>query len=120
MTTLTDRVPTPAEPDAVYEAFVDWAYEQQGLSLYPAQDEALLEIATGSHVVLSTPTGSGKSLVATGAHFAALAAGRNLCATGEMTSAPGWRRAVFSYNHLDTYVDDVAAAANAYAARAAG
>ena len=76
MTTLTDRVPSPAEPDAVYEAFVDWAYEQQGLSLYPAQDEALLEIAAGSHVVLSTPTGSGKSLVATGAHFAALAAGR--------------------------------------------
>ena len=51
---------------------------------------------------------------------AALAAGRYLCASGEMTSAPGWRRAVFSYNHLDTYVDDVAAAANAYAARAAG
>ena len=76
MTTLTDRIPSPAEPDAVYEAFVDWAYEQQGLSLYPAQDEALLEIATGSHVVLSTPTGSGKSLVATGAHFAALASGR--------------------------------------------
>ena len=30
---------------------------------------------TGSNVILSTPTGSGKSLVATGAHFAALAAG---------------------------------------------
>lgn len=51
---------------------------------------------------------------------AALAAGRYLCAAGEMTSATGWRRAVFSYNHLDSYVDDVAAAANAYAARAAG
>jgi membrane-bound lytic murein transglycosylase B len=51
---------------------------------------------------------------------AALAAGRYLCAAGEMTSAGGWRRAVFSYNHLDSYVDDVAAAANAYAARAAG
>ena len=51
---------------------------------------------------------------------AALAAGRYLCAAGEMTSPTGWRRAVFSYNHLDTYVDDVAAAANAYAARAGG
>ncbi|SIR90606.1 lytic transglycosylase domain-containing protein [Microbacterium sp. RURRCA19A] len=51
---------------------------------------------------------------------AALAAGRYLCAAGEMTSAPGWRRAIFSYNHLDSYVDDIAAAANAYAARAGG
>ncbi|WZH37869.1 MAG: lytic murein transglycosylase [Microbacterium enclense] len=51
---------------------------------------------------------------------AALAAGRYLCASGEMTSPVGWRRAVFSYNHLDSYVDDVAASANAYAARSAG
>ena len=51
---------------------------------------------------------------------AALAAGRYLCAAGEMTSATGWRRAIFSYNHLDSYVDDVAAMANAYAARASG
>ncbi|WP_150953719.1 lytic transglycosylase domain-containing protein [Microbacterium testaceum] len=46
---------------------------------------------------------------------AAFAAARYLCASGEMTSAAGWRRAVFSYNHLDSYVDDVAAAANDYA-----
>lgn len=51
---------------------------------------------------------------------AALAAGRYLCAAGEMTSASGWRRAIFSYNHLDSYVDDVAATANTYAARAGG
>jgi superfamily II RNA helicase len=73
--TLTDRVPDPPEPDAVFDAFTGWAAEQ-GLSLYPAQTEALLEIATGSHVILSTPTGSGKSLVAAGAQFAALADGR--------------------------------------------
>ena len=73
---LTDLVPVPSEPDAVYEAFVDWAWEEQGLALYPAQDEALLEVVTGSHVILSTPTGSGKSLVAAGAQFAALASGR--------------------------------------------
>ena len=45
-------------------------------SLYPAQDEALIEVVSGANVVVSTPTGSGKSLIAVGAHFAALAAGR--------------------------------------------
>lgn len=50
---------------------------------------------------------------------AALAAARYLCASGTMADAAGWRAAVFSYNHLDTYVDDVAAVANRYAAAAA-
>lgn len=50
---------------------------------------------------------------------AALAAGRYLCASGEMRSVDGWRGAVFSYNHLDTYVDAVAEAANRYATSAA-
>ncbi|WP_051366440.1 DEAD/DEAH box helicase [Hamadaea tsunoensis] len=45
----------------------------QGLTLYPAQSEALMEIVTGSNVILATPTGSGKSLVAAAAHFFALA-----------------------------------------------
>ena len=44
--------------------------------LYPAQEEALIELVSGANVVLATPTGSGKSLVATGALYAALAAGR--------------------------------------------
>src|SRR3712207_1719273 len=73
--TLTDRLPGNAEPDAVFDAFQTWVTEQ-GLTLYPHQEEALIEIATGSNVILNTPTGSGKSLVATGAHFAALAADR--------------------------------------------
>jgi superfamily II RNA helicase len=76
---LLDRLPTgPADagdPDALFEAFETWAGEQ-GLSLYPAQEEALIEVVTGANVILSTPTGTGKSLVATGAHFAALAQGR--------------------------------------------
>lgn len=46
---------------------------------------------------------------------AALAAARYLCASGSMLDAPGWRAAIFSYNHLDSYVDDVAHAANEYA-----
>jgi len=51
---------------------------------------------------------------------AALAAGRYLCASGSMLDAAGWRAAIFSYNHLDSYVDSVAQAANEIAARAAG
>ncbi len=68
-------VPGKGDPDAVYDALTAWA-EAQGQALYPHQDEALLELLSGHHVVLATPTGSGKSLVATGAHLAALADGR--------------------------------------------
>ena len=60
--------------DAVYDAFVAWA-SARGLTLYPAQDESVIEIVGGSNLILSTPTGSGKSLVAVAAHFAALARG---------------------------------------------
>ncbi len=73
--TLADLLPADAAPDAVFDAFVGWAKEQ-GLALYPHQEEALIEVVSGANVILSTPTGSGKSLVATGAHFAALAAGQ--------------------------------------------
>ena len=73
--TLADRFPDTADPDAVFDAFAAWAQEQ-GLTLYPHQEEALIEIVSGANVILSTPTGSGKSLVATGAHFAALAHGQ--------------------------------------------
>ena len=72
--TLTDLIPADPDADAIFEAFTDWAGDQ-GLSLYPAQTEALIELVSGSNVILSTPTGSGKSLVATGAEFAALAGG---------------------------------------------
>ncbi len=71
--TLTDRLPPGPDPDVLVEVFADWAFEEQGISLYPAQEEALLELVTGANVILSTPTGSGKSLVAVGAHAAALA-----------------------------------------------
>ena len=73
--TLADQLPTDADPDAVFEAFAGWA-AGQGFTLYPHQEEALIEIVSGSNVILSTPTGSGKSLVAAGAHFAALAGGQ--------------------------------------------
>jgi superfamily II RNA helicase len=63
------------DPDELYAAFVTWA-DEQGLSLYPHQDEAILELLSGSHVVLATPTGSGKTLVATAGHLEALASDR--------------------------------------------
>ncbi|MHB1472726.1 MAG: DEAD/DEAH box helicase [Dermatophilaceae bacterium] len=72
---LTDQIPSPPDPDALYDAFVTWV-GLQGITLYPAQEEAVIEIMTGSNVILSTPTGSGKTLVATGAQFAAMAQGR--------------------------------------------
>ncbi|HEX5114373.1 MAG TPA: DUF3516 domain-containing protein [Pseudonocardiaceae bacterium] len=70
--TLTDLLPPDPDPDALHDTFVTWAADQ-GLTLYPAQSEALIEIVSGSNVILGTPTGSGKSLVATAAHFTALA-----------------------------------------------
>jgi len=77
---LTAALSTPgpvgsvADPDELYASFCRWV-AGQGIELYPAQDEALLELVTGNNVILSTPTGSGKSLVALGAHFFALASG---------------------------------------------
>ncbi|MDP3951493.1 RNA helicase [Microbacterium sp.] len=68
-------LPDASDPDAVYTAFVEWA-ENTGIRLYPAQDEAVIEIVSGQNLILSTPTGTGKSLVAVGAHFAALVEGR--------------------------------------------
>ncbi|MFC6021469.1 DEAD/DEAH box helicase [Plantactinospora solaniradicis] len=73
--TLTDQLPGSADPDTLFDAFAGWAQER-GLTLYPHQEEALIEIVSGANVILSTPTGSGKSLVAAGAHFAALAEDR--------------------------------------------
>lgn len=74
MPSLLEHVPTGADPDAAYLGFVDWASER-GLTLYPAQDEAIIEIVSGANVILSTPTGTGKSLVAVAAHAASLSRG---------------------------------------------
>ena len=72
---LVDVLAGADSPDAVFDAFSTWA-GSRGLRLYPAQEEALIEVVSGANVILDTPTGSGKSLVAVGAHFAALAAGK--------------------------------------------
>ncbi len=55
--------------------FLEYAHEK-GLELYPAQEEALLELYEGKNLILNTPTGSGKSLVASALHFHSLARGR--------------------------------------------
>src|SRR3954463_93718 len=72
---LVDFLPREPSADSLYEALLGWA-QQQGLSLYPHQEEAVIELLSGNNVILGTPTGSGKSLVAAAAHFAALAEGR--------------------------------------------
>jgi len=69
---LVDLLPQEPGADSVYEAFLGWT-QQQGLSLYPHQEEAVIELLSGNNVILGTPTGSGKSMVAIAAHFAALA-----------------------------------------------
>ncbi|GAB3581214.1 DEAD/DEAH box helicase [Leifsonia lichenia] len=66
--------PASLDDDALYDTFVAWV-EESGISLYPAQDESVIEVVAGANLILSTPTGTGKSLVAVGAHFAALARG---------------------------------------------
>ncbi|MGL5828651.1 MAG: DEAD/DEAH box helicase, partial [Angustibacter sp.] len=77
----SDILPLPEfggeEPDLdlLSRQFLDWV-AARGLSPYPAQEQALLEILTGSNVIVATPTGSGKSLIATAAHFIARAHGR--------------------------------------------
>ncbi|WP_025274605.1 DEAD/DEAH box helicase [Haloglycomyces albus] len=69
---LIDYLPNEPTPDNVFSAFSEWAADA-GIELYPHQEEALLNVVSGNNIVVSTPTGSGKSLVASAAHFHALA-----------------------------------------------
>jgi superfamily II RNA helicase len=75
MTVMLDPRDRPQDPDTLLEQFLDYA-TARGLELYPAQEEAILELFAGNHVILNTPTGSGKSLVAAALHFLSAATGR--------------------------------------------
>ncbi|CAG7629628.1 DUF3516 domain-containing protein [Rhodococcus opacus] len=72
---LSDLLPANADSDSVFDAFTSWT-EERGLTLYPAQEESVMELVSGANVILATPTGSGKSMVAVGAHFYAMATGK--------------------------------------------
>ncbi|AII04309.1 helicase-like protein [Rhodococcus wratislaviensis] len=72
---LSDLLPDNADSDSVFDAFTSWT-EERGLTLYPAQEESVMELVSGANVILATPTGSGKSMVAVGAHFYAMATGK--------------------------------------------
>lgn len=74
--TLTQRLSASAHPrDEALDLFLGWVADT-GISLYPAQEEAILELFEGQHVLLKTPTGSGKSLVATALHLRAMSRGQ--------------------------------------------
>jgi superfamily II RNA helicase len=76
MASLRDFLPAPgADPAEIVDAFSTWAAES-GRPLYPHQEEAILALAMGDHVVLATPTGSGKSMVAMAGIALSLNAGR--------------------------------------------
>ena len=70
---LLDELGPRPGPDALYTAFETWA-QQAGMPLYAHQADALLATLAGANTIITTPTGSGKSLIATAAHVATLAA----------------------------------------------
>ena len=61
--------------DEAFERFLGWC-DERGIELWEHQEEALMNLAAGDHVILGTPTGSGKSLVALGMLFLGMAQGR--------------------------------------------
>ena len=75
--TLYDLIKLDGPPsnDALLGRFLEYV-ESRRLQLYPAQETAILELFEEKNVILNTPTGSGKSLVAAALHFKSLAQGR--------------------------------------------
>lgn len=72
---LEDTYGLEPPPEAVYEAFESWV-SASGKRMYPHQEQALLNIVSDEHVIVATPTGSGKSMIAMEAIFNALATGK--------------------------------------------
>ena len=63
------------DSDELLESFLDYL-SKKSIEPYPAQEEAILEVFSGKNVILNTPTGSGKSLVAAAMHFFSASRGR--------------------------------------------
>ena len=72
---LLTHIPEKVDSSKLLDGFLAWT-SAGNIDLYEAQEEAILEVFSGHHVILTTPTGSGKSLVATAAHFEAIARGK--------------------------------------------
>ncbi|MEJ5927101.1 DUF3516 domain-containing protein [Corynebacterium sp. H128] len=69
------EVPESLFDESIFDSFLSWT-KQKNITLYPAQEEASLGVLAGDNVILATPTGSGKSMVAIAAHFIAMARGQ--------------------------------------------
>ena len=69
------REDDPVSEEEALETFYDWLAERD-IDLWSHQDEALMSLMVGDHVILGTPTGSGKSMVAIGMMFMALCSGK--------------------------------------------
>ena len=76
MASLESQLPPAGAPPLPADEILSRFVAAAAFELYPAQEEAILELLDGKHVILSTPTGSGKSLVAQALHFAALCRGQ--------------------------------------------
>ncbi|MEZ5237053.1 MAG: DEAD/DEAH box helicase, partial [Acidimicrobiales bacterium] len=72
---LTAFLPEVPDADNLLDAFLGFC-RARCISLYPHQEEAILELFAGHNVILATPTGSGKSMVALASHFMALGRGQ--------------------------------------------
>ena len=85
--TLYDLIPQDERPsnDVLLGRFLEYT-ESKRLQLYPAQESAILELFEEKNVILNTPTGSGKSLVAAAGHFQAIAQGKRSVYSSALTS----------------------------------
>lgn len=63
--------------DQIFDRFLDWAHQVRHLDLWPHQEESILCLLSGDHVIANTPTGSGKSMIAMAMHFMALCRGKS-------------------------------------------